>query len=134
MMKRPVSTALPNEGKRLAPIALPAEKPVAQFVIHRFLADALFLEPFRNATLGFGSGKAVQRDVRIGRVDGDSFIGKPPPIGLWLRWLNHLDDAQLELEREFKIPLVMPWHGHDRARAIGSQDIVRDPDRNLRAI
>ncbi len=56
---------------------------------------------------------------------------KPLPVGFRVRRLHHLHDRQIEFFGKFKIALVMRRHGHDRARAITGQHIVRDPDRNF---
>src|SRR5438552_9400321 len=41
----PAGIFFPNDRKWFAPVPLPAEKPIAQFVIDRFLAETFGLEP-----------------------------------------------------------------------------------------
>ena len=47
VIKIPAGVLLPNNRERLAPVTLPAEQPVAEFVVDRFFAEALSLRAKR---------------------------------------------------------------------------------------
>ncbi len=44
-----------------------------------------------------------------------------------------MPDGQAKAAGELEVALVVGRHGHDRARAVASQHIVGDPDRDLLA-
>ena len=48
--------------------------------------------------------------------------------------LDHLNDGEVELLREGEVALVVGRHRHDGAGAVGRQDVVGDPDRDLLAV
>ena len=54
VVKLSVGRRLPHYRKRLPPITLPAEKPIAQFVIDRLAAITVFLQPSNNLLFGIG--------------------------------------------------------------------------------
>ena len=64
-----VLAVLPDDRERLAPVALPGEEPVAQFVIDRAPAEALLFQPGGDLALRLRSRQAV--DQR--RIDRDAF-------------------------------------------------------------
>ena len=49
-------------------------------------------------------------------------------------WFNHRFDLVGKLLGEFEVPLVVCGHGHDRAGAVGREDVVGDPDGNLLSV
>ena len=63
-----VMAVLPDDRKRLAPVTLAGEEPVAQLVLDAALAEAVRLQPVDHLRLGFGGGQAVEE----AGVDGDA--------------------------------------------------------------
>ena len=122
---------LVHDGKRLAPVALAAEEPVAQPVLNGALAQSLALEPFDNHALGLLVVQAVERDLVVGRVD----VGPIALVGPFLQVaaLHNLDDRQVVLAGELPVALVVAGHGHDGARAVMAKHVVGNPDGNLLA-
>ena len=124
-----VAALIPNDRKRLAPVALPAEQPVAQLVIHRPMAKRLLLEPSGDLGLGLGGRQAVEKTgVHRRTVAGEA---KRLPSS---RCLHDDLDRQLEFLRKLQVARVVRRHRHDRAGAVAGQDIVRRPDRHLPAV
>ena len=127
-----VGVAFPDDRERLAPVALAAEKPVAQFVIDGLLAQPLCLQPGGDLLLGFGGGQAGEE---IAGIDADAVVDEadaiPVPCG---RLATTWTDGQVEFRGELQIALVVRGHGHDRAGAVAGQDVIGDPDGNLLAV
>ena len=124
-----VASLIPNDWKRLTPVALPTEQPVAQLVIHGPLAMRLFLEPSDNLGLGFGGRQPVEKTgVHCHAVPGEA---KRLP---YPRSLHDDLDRQLKFLRKLQVPRVVRRHCHDRAGAVTGQDIVRRPDRHPPAV
>ena len=48
--------------------------------------------------------------------------------------LDHRNDRQSIFSGECKVSFIVGWDRHDRAGAIGHQDVVRDPDRDALAV
>jgi hypothetical protein len=113
-----------DDGERLAPVALAAEQPVAQLVVHLRAAQPLLLQPGGDLLLGGRRGQAVEQR----RVDGDAVAREPDRLDAG-RGLHH-HDRQVELLRELVVALSCAGHGHDRAGAVGRQHVVGDPDRD----
>ncbi len=63
MIHAAVGILFPNDRKRLAPITLPAEQPIAQLIIDGAFANAAGFEPGCDDLLGFRGRFAVQRNV-----------------------------------------------------------------------
>jgi len=110
-----------------APVALPAEEPVAQFVRHRALAFALGFQPLNHGGLGFTHAEAIQEF----RVDGGAISGECLAVEVFWR-LNGADDRQVEHFSERPIPLILSGYGHDGSRTVAHQNVVSDPDRDTR--
>ena len=72
LVQRPMSSARPNDRKRLAPIALAREKPISQLKVDRLSAAAPLLEPGNDFGLRAHRGKLVKQ----ARVDGYSFAAE----------------------------------------------------------
>src|SRR5581483_5822492 len=104
---------LPNDRERLAPISLPREKPVAQFVIDGALPETAFLQPRRD----FANRLARRKPVNNRRVDRDSITDKSDRIFITGR-LHNRANRQVEFAREFEIAFVMRGDGLDSAGAV----------------
>ena len=113
-----------HDRDRLAPVPLAREDPVAQLELHGGDAVALALDDLGHFHDGLVGPQAVERagvderallDVRKRRL-GDVAAG------------DDLDDGQAVFARETPVALVVAGHGHDRAGAVGDQDVVGDPD------
>src|SRR5436305_9578519 len=116
----------PDNRERFAPVSLPREKPVAQFVIDRAFALAALLQP-RSDFLFRVRGRQSVDDRRINRNALADESGRRPIA----RWLDNFNNRQIEFIREFKIALVMRRYSANRARAITGQNVIDDPDGNL---
>ena len=108
-----------DDRDRAAPVALPAEAPVAQAVADRRRAPAL-------------SSRATRRSPsspprRAGRRTRPELTSVPSSV-------DDLDDRQVERLGELAVALVVRGHGHDRAGAVVHQHVVGDPDRQPRAV
>ena len=131
---------LPDDRKRLAPIPLPAEEPVAQFVVHGLFAEALRFEQARDFRLGVGGREAVERAAVHGetlaretceRLAGArGFVAHAHARGGG----DDLADGQGKLARKLPVALVVRGHRHDRAGAVAEQHVVGDPDRDALAV
>ena len=117
-----------QDRKRLAPEPLPAEEPVAEFVVDRRPAQAGGLEIVRHprderprVEAGVGARldrHAVAREEFACREGGA--VGR----------LHHRDHVEAKRLGEFKVAVVVRRHRHDRAGAIRRQHIVGHPDGN----
>ena len=116
----------PNNRKGLAPIALAAEKPVAQFVIDPATAQMTAFEPLDDPLLRLGRAQAVQE---IG-IDRGSFIADVANRFHSRRRLHNFLNWQLELARKFEVSFIVARNRHDRPGAVAHQNVVGDPDRN----
>ena len=134
-----VLVAVPDDGKRLAPIALAGEEPVAQLVLDAARAELLFLQPVDHLRLGLGGGQAVEETG----IDGDALAGERRAGAVSLvaqaaaRTASDSTTSMIgrsNFTREFVIALVVRGHGHDRAGAVAHQHVVGDPDRDLLAV
>ena len=137
-----------DDRERLAPVALPAEQPVAQLVGDRRRARADRLEPLddalpwrrpwrarrarrssfvechADAVAGVGLRPLVGR-----RVGGEPAVAQPG-VGR----LHDADDREVELVRELEVALVVRGHRHDRAGAVAHEHVVGDEDRDVPAV
>ena len=113
-----------QHGKRLPPIPLPAEEPIAQFIIHGPLTLAVLRQPVAHAGLGLGGGQSVQevgihvRAITRIRLGGNIAAG------------DDFDNRQVHPVRKGIIPRIMRRNRHDRTGSIGRQHVIRNPDRN----
>ena len=133
-----------DHGERLAPVALAAEEPVAQLVLRLGLAHALLHEPVDHLHARLVHGEArdearghhhTRRDVRergVARVGDGIRRSRLRRVGVGRR--HDLHDWEVEHLREVEVTLIMRGHGHDRARAVGSEHVVGDEDRQLLAV
>ena len=115
-----------HNRNRLAPVALPGEKPIAQLVIHGRLAEFLLFEPRGNFLLRFRRRQTSEH----ARVHRSAIAGKALGIDAGRR-LNDGANFQTELLRELKVARVMRRHGHDGAGAVAHHHVIGDPDWNL---
>ena len=121
-----------DHGDRRAPVALAADQPVAEAVVHRPLAQALFLEPGGDLGLPLLARGAVE-GARVHHHPG-RFKGLLQ--GLWEVAVLGLDDgADFEaiLLRELEVPLVVGGHRHDGAGAVAHEHVVGHVDGDLLA-
>src|SRR5262249_19854387 len=121
---------LPNDRKRFAPITLPAEQPIPELIIYRFLPQALGFQPGSDLSFGFRRGQAIERNLRIGRIYRNAIIDVSLPI-LARGRLYDLKDLEIEFRRKFEIPCVMSRDGHNRTSAITDEHIIGYPNRDF---
>ena len=98
------------------------------------------------ALQGYAEETAAVGDLQKAEVDAGSLQGsyerrlvldRPVPdhtFGALIHPLDDRHDGEAKLQRELEVALVVGGHGHDRARAVGHQHVVGDPDRHVRAV
>ena len=127
--RHPAALLAVYERDRFAPVTLAAKHPVAQLVIHLPRADALLLQPGDHLLLGLLHLKAVQ----------EPGVDHPAGFAIGKRFLFHvaacynLDDRQVERLCKRIVARIVRRHGHDRARAVGHEHIIGNPDRDFPA-
>ena len=131
-----------DNRERFAPVALAAEEPVAELVVHGGLADLVGFEPFddlRDALLLVEAvqAKRVVLAVDVGAVGSPaSFTGedlRANVFGAACIRFHDADNRQVKLLREIEVAGIVGRHGHDGASAVAGQNVVGDPHRNLGA-
>ena len=117
-----------ENGNGRAPVALPADAPVAEPVVDLRAPDPLPHEPVDGRALGLVHGQPVEE----ARVD----LHAVARVGLGVlpsfRTLDGGDDVEPVLLGELPVPLVFSRHGHDGTRAVAHEDIVGEEERDLR--
>ena len=131
-----------NNRERFTPVALAAEEPVAELVVHGSLTDLICFQPFDDLRDALLLVEAVQAKRVVLAVDV-SAVGSPAGFaGENLRanvdraaciGFHDADDGQVELLREIEVAGIVGGHCHDSAGAIASQNVVSHPNRNLGA-
>ena len=124
-----VAALIPNDRKRLAPVALPAEQPIAQFVIDRPLSKRFRLKPSGRFRLGLGGWQAIEKTG----VHRNAHAGEAKRLFAFRRLDDNLD-RQLEFLRKLQIARVVCRYCHDRARPVPGQNVVCCPNRHLPAV
>ncbi len=127
-----IGTRFPQHREGLAPIPLPAEKPIAELKIHRLVAQPFCFQPSRHSPLCLGGRQPVERQLGVFGVHRYAIIHKPAPFHAFWR-LHYLQDGEAEFPGECKIARVVPRHRHNCARAIADQHIICDPNGDLLA-
>ncbi len=128
------SIGVPDDGERLAPVALTTEQPVTQSVGHGGRAAALGHQPRDHPLCGLGDVEAIQADLSVGRVDRWALTNERLVIRVICRRLHRPDDRKAIGHREVPVTLILPWDSHDRAGAVAHQHVVCDEHRDLRAV
>ena len=121
-----------------APVALAAEDGVAQAVVHLDPAQPFVRDVALRSCDGFGYIHAVQHEsagpllTSHWRVDHAALFGIETLLGD-VATLDQRNDGQIEMACEGIVATVVRGDGHDGARAVASQHVVADPDRDLLA-
>ena len=123
----PAARLAMDQRDRLAPIALAAEDPVAQPIVHGGAAQASLFEMPDDRGSRFFDTHAVQEI----RVDDRARFNRRERFVLDVSPGDDFDNRQPEAPGEAPVALVVSGHRHDRTGAIGNQDVVRQPDRDL---
>src|SRR5438445_4637120 len=100
--ERLVLSIPPNNGNRLAPIALTRKEPVAQLVIDCSFAGVVLLEPVGDFLFGFRRWQAVD----YGRVDRNPFTDKSDRFFI-ARLLHDYADRQVEFSMKLHKALLL---------------------------
>ena len=116
-----------DERDRLAPVSLAGEYPVAQLIIYFRAGDALFFQIGNNFLFGFLHSQAVEDPG----IDHDACLAVGEGFLLHIAALDDFDDRQAELFREIPVARIVARNRHDRACAVGYEDVIRDEDRDL---
>ena len=74
-----------------------------------------------------GCGEGVQQFRLCGPAHHEGFGEAVHPV-------DHRDDRQAKLDGKREVAVVVGGHGHNRARPIGDQHVIRDPDRDARVV
>jgi len=118
---------LVEDRKRLAPKPLPAEEPVAEFVVDGGTAEACRGQIGRHLRDELPCAEAsVGAGVHAAAVAHEEFTGHDGAF----QGLDDRDDIQPEGLRELKVAVVVGRHGHDRAGAVGREHVVGHPHRH----
>ena len=124
-----VAALVPDDRKRLTPVSLSTEQPVAQLVVDRPLAKRLLLEPGGDPALGLRCRHAIEK-AGIHRSADPSEAKRL----FALRRLHHHLDRQLEFLGKLQVTRVVRRHSHDGASAVTGQHVVGRPDRHRAAV
>src|SRR5207249_9821412 len=117
-----------HDRDRRAPVALARDQPVMEPVGDRGPADATLLR--FGADRGFPHLAAHASERAAPHHDALADVRRLERRVLGAVGADHLANLQSVLLREGEIALVVTGHRHDRARAVGGEHIVGDPDRN----
>ena len=126
------------DWERFAPVALAAEDGVAQAVVHLDPTQPFGCDVALRCGDGFGHIHAVQHESARAfpashrRVDHAALFGVEALLGD-VATLDQPNDGQIEMACEGIVATVVCGHSHDGARAVASQHVVADPDRDLLA-
>ena len=113
--------------ERLPPESLPAEEPVAELVVDRRPAEPGLREIGRHPR---DEGARLHPRVGTG-IDRLAVAGeKRPVVAVARKGLDDRDDLQAERPGKLPVAVVVGRHGHDRAGAVGRQDVVSHPHRH----
>ena len=121
--------------ERLTPIALAREDGIAQTVVDLHASDALLGDEFLRSGNGFLHSQSVEREAvkallaLTRRVGDDAFLG----VEALLRDVGPLDerdDGQTKMLGKGIVAAVVSRYGHDGARTISGEHILRNPDRD----
>ena len=124
------------DRERFAPVALAAEDGVAQTVVHLDPPQPCVRDVALRSCDGFGHIHAVQHESARAfltshwRVDHAALFGIEALLGD-VAPLDQRNDGQVEMACEGIVATVVRGNSHDGARAVASQYIVADPDRDL---
>ena len=114
-----------EDGDGRAPVALAADAPVAQPVVHPCLAEPVLDEPVDGLPLGRRDREAVEEPrVDLHAVARVGLTG--PAVGP----RDGLDDGEPVRLREVPVALVLAGDGHDGAGAVAHQHVVGDEQRD----
>src|SRR5215475_2867565 len=96
---------------------------------------SVLLEPVDDARLRVRDAQAVEIDARcqVARIDRRTFSRVRPAVES-VRRSDRPDDGQLVCLGEVPVALFLPGYPHDRAGAVRGQYVVRDEDRDTRAV
>ena len=118
-----------DDGDRTTPVALPADQPVAQAVLDVGLTGVPADEP-----LDGGLFRAFDVES-VHEAAVDLFPGSGPRAAFEIaRRLDGVNDGKAVDRREIEVALVLPGYGHDRAGAVGRDDVLGDVDRDALAV
>src|SRR5579875_734760 len=120
-----------QDGEWFAPVALPTEQPIAQFVVDASAAQTALLKPCYDAAFELGCGQPVEgtgvnrrplaykriMDLTVLCIGQGGFV-LARLIALWR--LHHVTDRQIESTGKLPITQVMCRHSHDRSSAVAS--------------
>ena len=113
-----------NDRNRRAPVALPGDKPIAQPIVDRFLTGPPFSEHFDDG----GDRLVLVHSIKRTGVHVRSVVGGRLPGDRWiLAGVHHDADGEIEGAGKVEVALIVSRHGHDRARAVVGQHVIRRP-------
>ena len=128
-----------KQRERFTPIPLPAEKPVAQLIIHLQRSCTLFHQPRNHSGFGIAGFEAIEHagiyskatlGVRRLQVVDTAFRFCKPCRG---RFHHHLD-RQVKLTGKGEVAFIVGRNSHDGACAVTRQNIIGNPYRHQLAI
>ncbi len=114
---------------RGTPVPLPRDAPVVETEVDPELTQTPLAQPLRDGT----DGDILLHSVETPRVHqaARADVGlRERGVGVFAFPGHDSRDRQAEFLRELEVPLVVARYGHDGARAVVHQHVVRDPDRD----
>ena len=118
-----------DNGERLAPVALAAEQPVADFIVDGGFAQIALGQPGNHLV----NGVLLVQAVKEARVDVNAVFGPGLLLNIDFRFQD-FDNRQIEFFGEFPVARVVGGDGHNGARAVAHQHVVGHPDWNQCAV
>ena len=122
-----------NHGDGRAPVALARDEPVAQPVGDRALARPLRLGVGGDGADGLARRRAVEgAGVDHGAALGEGRLERRAHVDLGV--VEDGNDLEAVFGGELEVALVVRGDGHDRARPVGHEHVVGDPDGDALAV
>src|SRR5438132_12921341 len=116
-----------HDRDRRAPVALAPGRPVRQRICDRGAANAALLRLLRDLLFAFFATHPRERPAPDHAPLSD--VGRVQAVVLLAIRGDHFPDLEAVLLGEGEVALVVAGDGHDRARSVRREDVVRHPDR-----
>ena len=113
-----------NDWERLAPVALAAEQPVADFIVDCGLAQIALGKPGNHLV----NGVFLVQTVKEARIDVHAVFGPGLLLHIDFRFQN-FDNRQVEFLGKLPVACVVGGHGHNCASSVAHQHVIGHPNR-----
>src|SRR5439155_2787190 len=116
-----------HDRDRRSPVTLARYEPVAQAIRDRWAADAALFRLLRDGLFAVLTLHAAARSAPDHAPLPD--VGRVQAVVLLAIRGDHFPDLEAIFLGEREVALVVAGDGHDRARSVRREDVVRHPDR-----